>query len=51
MKSVLRATLGAALVCFVAASAHAETPIAFGPRIEGIPYYVAMRQNAEKASV
>ena len=30
--------------------AEAETRIAFIPQIEGIPYYVAMRQGAEKAA-
>ena len=31
-------------------AAEAETRIAFIPQIEGIPYYVAMRQGAEKAA-
>ena len=50
MKSILQAALGAALGYFVAATANAETRIAFIPQIEGIPYYVAMRDGAEKAA-
>ena len=50
MKSILQAALGAALGYFVAATANAETRIAFIPQIEGIPYYVAMRHGAEKAA-
>ena len=51
MRATLQAALGAALVSFVAAgAAQAETRIAFIPQIEGIPYYVAMRQGAEKAA-
>ncbi len=51
MRATLQAALGAALT-FVAAAgvAQAETRIAFIPQIEGIPYYVAMRQGAEKAA-
>ena len=51
MKSILQSALGAVMAYFVTATANAETRIAFIPQIEGIPYYVAMRQNAEKASV
>ncbi len=50
MKSILQSALGAALAYFVAATANAETRIAFIPQIEGIPYYVAMRHGAEKAA-
>jgi rhamnose transport system substrate-binding protein len=51
MRATLQAALFAALT-FVAAAgvAQAETRIAFIPQIEGIPYYVAMRQGAEKAA-
>ena len=51
MRATLQAALGAALTLVAAAGvAQAETRIAFIPQIEGIPYYVAMRQGAEKAA-
>lgn len=51
MKQAMKAALGAALALWVATTAaEAKTRIAFIPQIEGIPYYVAMRQGAEKAA-
>jgi rhamnose transport system substrate-binding protein len=51
--ATLKAPLAAALALalgMAAPAAEAETRIAFIPQIEGIPYYVAMRQGAEKAA-
>ncbi|MFN3614935.1 MAG: autoinducer 2 ABC transporter substrate-binding protein [Rubrimonas sp.] len=51
MKTTTRIALTAALALAgaqAAAPAAAETRIAFIPQIEGIPYYVAMRQGAEQ---
>jgi ABC-type sugar transport system substrate-binding protein len=51
MKATIKAALGAALALWAAtAVAEAKVRIAFIPQIEGIPYYVAMRQGAEKAA-
>ena len=51
MNHAMKAALGAALALWVATTAaEAKTRIAFIPQIEGIPYYVAMRQGAEKAA-
>ena len=51
MRATMKAALAAALVLSAATTAaEAGTRIAFIPQIEGIPYYVAMRQGAEKAA-
>jgi ABC-type sugar transport system substrate-binding protein len=51
MKATMKAALGAVLALWAATTAAAaQTRIAFIPQIEGIPYYVAMRQGAEKAA-
>lgn len=46
LKNLASAALAASLIGGVGGAA-AETRIAFIPQIEGIPYYVAMRQGAE----